>query len=106
MTSDAWILAMGDQALATGRDIAAGGTPAVVVLPASGACSWCECTVTAADYDHRFCAGCPNDAAMVMHIYSAASGKRERDVQLCPGHKNEAMRFLTAIIAAGGFGAG
>lgn len=98
---------LSDQALATGRDLAANGTPALVILPLDGgACDWCDCNVTADNHDAQFCAGCPNDAAMVMHIYSAASGQRERDVQLCPGHKDDAMQFITVLVAAGGFGAG
>lgn len=96
---------LSDQALAHARDLAAHGTPTVVILPLDGgACDWCDCDVTA--HHAQFCAGCPSDAAMVMHIYSAASGQRERDVQLCPGHKDDAMRFITAVISAGGFGAG
>ena len=95
---------LSDQALATGRDLAANGTPAIVILPLDGgACDWCDCTD---DRHTRFCAGCFNDAAMVMHIYSAATGQRDRDIQLCPGHKDDAMRFITAVVAAGGFGAG
>lgn len=95
---------LSDQALAHARDLAASGTPTVVILPLDGgACDWCDCTT---ESHAQFCAGCPNDAAMVMHIYSAATGKRERDVQLCPGHKDDAMRVITAVIAAGGFSVG
>lgn len=93
---------LSDQALAAGRDLAAKGTPTVVVLPAEGTCAWCDCNVTTENYDHRFCAGCPNDAAMVLHVYSAATGQREWDILLCPGHKDDAMRFITAIVASGG----
>ncbi|MGW3936473.1 hypothetical protein [Streptomyces phaeochromogenes] len=93
---------LSDQALATGRDLAANGTPTVVVLPAEGSCSWCDCDVVAKEHDPRFCAGCPNDAAMAMHIYSAATGQRDWDILLCPGHKDDAMRFITAIVASGG----
>ncbi|NJP73188.1 hypothetical protein [Streptomyces sp. C1-2] len=94
---------LSDQALATGRDFAAHGTPAVVVLPAQGACAWCDCDVLAKEHDPRFCAGCPHDAEMVLVVYSAATGAREWDILLCPGHKEDAMQFLTAVIAAGGF---
>ncbi|MEU3441774.1 hypothetical protein ABZ755_15380 [Streptomyces griseoincarnatus] len=94
---------LSDQALATGRDLAAHGTPAVVILPATGTCAWCDCRVTSSNYDHRFCAGCPRDAAMVIHVYSAATGERDWDILLCPEHKEDALQFLTAVVAAGGF---
>ncbi|MFE7446563.1 hypothetical protein ACFU7X_39625 [Streptomyces chartreusis] len=94
---------LSDQALATGRDLAVRGTPTVVVLPATGACQWCDCRVTSDNYDHRFCAGCPHDAEMVLVVYSAATGDRDWDIPLCSGHKEDAMQFLTAIVAAGGF---
>lgn len=94
---------LSDQALATGRDLAANGTPAIVVLPATGTCTWCDCRVTSDNYDHRFCAGCPRDAAMVLHIYSAATGERDDELLLCPDHREDAMEFLTAVVAAGGF---
>lgn len=97
--------ALSDQALATARDLAANGTPTVAILPATGVCDWCGCDVTRSDHDPRFCAGCPRDAAMVMSVFSASDGER-KDVLLCPGHKDDAMRFITAIIAAGGFSAG
>lgn len=96
--------ALTDQALAHARDLAADGMPTVVILPLDGgACDWCGCTVTAANHGTQFCAGCPNEAAIVLVVYSAAAGQRERDIQLCPGHKDDAMQFLTAVIAAGGF---
>lgn len=94
---------LSDQALATGRELAANGTPTVVVLPATGGCGWCDCDVLVKAHDPRFCAGCPNDAAMALHMYSAASGQREQEIPLCSGHKEDAMQFLTAVIAAGGF---
>ena len=94
---------LSDQALATGRDYAARGVPAVVVLPTTGTCSWCDCRVMSENYDHRFCAGCPRDAEMVLVVYSAATGERDCDIVLCPGHKEDAMQFLTAVIAVGGF---
>ncbi|MFE9309486.1 hypothetical protein ACFYM5_17575 [Streptomyces sp. NPDC006706] len=94
---------LSDQALAAGRDLAANGTPALVLLPAAGTCTWCDCRVTSENYDHRFCAGCPKDAAMVLHVYSAATGQRDWGILLCPDHKDDALQFLTAVIAAGGF---
>ncbi|WP_371670000.1 hypothetical protein OG985_21595 [Streptomyces sp. NBC_00289] len=94
---------LSDQALATGRDLAAGGTPTVVILPAAGACTWCDCDVLAKAHDPRFCAGCPNGAALVLVVYSADPTEQPQRIVLCEGHKHEAMQFLTAIIAAGGF---
>jgi hypothetical protein len=97
---------LSDQAMATGRDIAAHGTPAVVVLPATGDCAWCDCKITADNHDHQFCAGCPRDAALVLVVYSADPTEEARQILLCEGHKHEAMQFLTAIVAAGGFSTG
>ncbi|MFE8962128.1 hypothetical protein [Streptomyces iakyrus] len=94
---------LSDQALATGHDLAVHGTPAIVVLPASGACTWCDCRVTSENYDHRFCAGCPREAAMVLHVYSANTGERDANVLLCPEHKEDALQFLAAVVTAGGF---
>jgi hypothetical protein len=97
---------LSDQALATGRDLAADGTPAVVILPASGTCAWCDCRVSSENFDHRFCAGCPRDAAMVLAVYSAATGERDWDIVICADHKDDAIQFLAAIVAAGGFSTG
>lgn len=94
---------LSDQALATGRDLAAHGTPTVVVLPATGSCAWCDCDVLAKEHDPKFCAGCPRDAAMALNIYSAATGKREQEILLCLEHKDDALGFLAAVVAAGGF---
>lgn len=94
---------LSDQALATGRDLAANGTPTVVVLPAGGTCAWCDCNVTTENYDHRFCAGCPNDAGMALHVYSADRTQRPQTFLVCDSHKGDVMHFLTAIVAAGGF---
>lgn len=95
---------LSDQAHAHARDLAVHGTPAVVALPLDGgACDWCDCTVTADNHDARFCAGCPREADMVLHIYSARNGQREQDIQLCPGHQGDAIRFIASVVAAGGF---
>jgi hypothetical protein len=93
---------LSDQALATGRDLAVHGTPSIVVLPATGTCAWCDCDVLTSGHDSRFCAGCPREAALALHVYSAAAGQPVRQIVLCHGHKDDAMQFLTAIVAAGG----
>ncbi|MER7967965.1 hypothetical protein ABTX35_02940 [Streptomyces sp. NPDC096080] len=100
MTHSPQHTALSDQALATGRDVARAGTPAVVVLPATGRCAWCECNVLA---DSRFCAGCPRDAAMALHIYSAATGQQEQQIPVCHEHKEDCLHFIAAVVAAGGF---
>lgn len=93
---------LSDQALATARDIAAAGAPTVVFTPAhSGPCVWCDCDVTAEQHNPEFCAGCPHGAAMVMHVFNANTPLR-RDIPLCIGHKDDALRFVTAIVQAGG----
>ncbi|MEU1293027.1 hypothetical protein ABZ439_11435 [Streptomyces sp. NPDC005840] len=103
MTHSPQHTALSDQALATGRDYAGRGVPAVVVLPATGACTWCGCDVLARDHDRRYCAGCPRDAAMALHIYSAATGQQEQQIPVCPEHKEDCLHFIAAVVAAGGF---
>ncbi|KUN91898.1 hypothetical protein [Streptomyces caeruleatus] len=93
---------LSDQALATARDLAGRGTPAVVVLPDTGTCNWCDCDVLAKGHDSEFCAGCPREAASALHVYSATTGQREWHITICPSHKDDAMRFITAIVASGG----
>uniref|UniRef100_A0AAU2A1T2 Uncharacterized protein n=1 Tax=Streptomyces sp. NBC_00093 TaxID=2975649 RepID=A0AAU2A1T2_9ACTN len=91
-----------DQALAAARDIAATGTPAVAFTKVdSGPCAWCDCDVTAEQHNPEFCAGCPCGAAMVMHVFNANAPVR-RDIPLCVGHQADALRFVAAIVQAGG----
>lgn len=93
---------LSDQALAFARDEAkVPGTLSVVLdYATSGRCSWCDCDVIAGDDRHQ-CGGCPADAAFVMHQYRHGSPVRN-DIPLCTGHKDDAIRFVTALIASTG----
>lgn len=93
---------LSDQALAHAREQAKiPGTLSVVLdYATSGQCSWCDCDVFAGDDSHQ-CGGCPNDAAYVMHQYRHGSDVRN-DIPLCTSHKDDAIRFVMAIVQAGG----
>lgn len=102
MTRTAYETFMSDQVSAAARDLASRGTPTVVIEPYSGEpCTWCGCDLLADmltdDCDNR----CTESAELVMSIHHV-DGKRD-EFPLCHGHKPDAIRFVTALMGAGGF---
>lgn len=93
---------LSDQALAAAREQAkTPGTMAVVIDYATDGqqCSWCPCSVEQilGDRDSHRCAGCPEDAAYVMHHFRHGSGVRN-DIPLCRGCKADAITFMATVV--------
>lgn len=97
---------LSDQALAAARDQAkVPGTMAVVIDYATDGqqCSWCPCTTEEilADRSGHQCAGCPRDAAYVMHQFRHGSPIRN-DIPLCSGCKTDAVALMARYMSGSG----